>query len=125
MDLAREKLSSPVFSCDARPFGCNRVGNFTSKVSDDLPMDGRIRIEQPFELGLPGLRNPGVRNLGSAFACYRKWCVRLQPCTDLVPDGSWLAEEGTNCYREGEYEEPPHGQTLGTITNPFGASAQG
>jgi hypothetical protein len=52
--LAREKLGSPAFSCDARPFGCNCVGGFTGEVSQDLPTDGRVRIEQPFEVRGPG-----------------------------------------------------------------------
>src|SRR5208282_2072613 len=52
--LACEKLSSPAFGCDARPLGCNRVGDFISKVPHDLPTDGRVRIEEPLKVGGPG-----------------------------------------------------------------------
>ncbi len=48
--LAGEKLGSPAFGCDARPLGCNRVGGFTGEVPHDLPTDGRVRIEEPFEM---------------------------------------------------------------------------
>jgi hypothetical protein len=82
MDCARV-LSSPAFSCDARPFGCNRVGNFPGEVSHHLPTDGRIRIEQSFEVGLPGLRN-----LGIAFACYSKWVYVFSRVLNSVPH--WL-----------------------------------
>jgi len=52
--LEGEKLGSPAFGCDARPLGCNRVGGFTSEVPHDLPTDGRVRIEEPFEVRGPG-----------------------------------------------------------------------
>ena len=52
--LAGEKLGSPAFGCDARPLGCNRVGGGTGKVPHDLPTDGRVRIEEPFEVRGPG-----------------------------------------------------------------------
>src|SRR6266852_6364066 len=48
--LEGEKLGSPAFGCDARPLGCNRVGGFTGEVPHDLPTDGRVRIEEPFEV---------------------------------------------------------------------------
>jgi len=48
--LASEELSSPAFGCDARPLGCNRVGGFTGEVPHDLPTDGRVRIEEPFNV---------------------------------------------------------------------------
>src|SRR5206468_9055503 len=52
--LAGEKLGSPAFGRDARPLGCNRVGGFTGKVPHDLPTDGRVRIEEPFDVRGPG-----------------------------------------------------------------------
>jgi hypothetical protein len=52
--LAGEKLRSPAFRCDARPLGCNRVGGFTGQVPHDLPPDGGVRIEKPFEVRGPG-----------------------------------------------------------------------
>ena len=52
--LEGEKLGSPAFGCDARPLGCNRVGGFTGEVPHDLPTDGRVRIEEPFEVRGPG-----------------------------------------------------------------------
>jgi hypothetical protein len=52
--LEGEKLGSPAFGCDARPLGCNRVGGFTGKVPHDLPTDGRVGIEEPFEVRRPG-----------------------------------------------------------------------
>jgi hypothetical protein len=51
--LTGEKLGSPAFVCDARPFGCNRVGGFTGEVPHDLPTDGRVRIEEPFNVRGP------------------------------------------------------------------------
>jgi hypothetical protein len=57
--LALEKLSSPAIRCDARPLGCNRFGRFISEVSHHLPTDGRVRIEQPFEVRGPGCVIPG------------------------------------------------------------------
>src|SRR5690242_3331655 len=52
--LAGEKLGSPAFGCDARPFGCNRVGRLISEVPHDLPADSRVGIEEPFEMRGPG-----------------------------------------------------------------------
>src|SRR2546428_13967492 len=52
--LEGKKLGSPAFGCDARPLGCNGVGGFTGKVPHDLPTDGRVRIEEPFEVRGPG-----------------------------------------------------------------------
>jgi hypothetical protein len=52
--LEGEKLGSPANGCDARPLGCNSVGRFTGKVPHDLPTDGRISIEEPFEVRGPG-----------------------------------------------------------------------
>jgi len=52
--LEGEKLGSPAFGCDARPLGCNRVGGFTCEVPHDLPTDGRVRIEEPFDVRGPG-----------------------------------------------------------------------
>jgi hypothetical protein len=51
--LAAEKLGSPAFACDARPLGCNRAGSFTGEVPHDLPTDGRVRIEKPFNVRGP------------------------------------------------------------------------
>jgi hypothetical protein len=48
--LASEKLGSPAFGCNARPLGCNRVGGFIGEVPHDLPTDGRVRIEEQFDL---------------------------------------------------------------------------
>src|SRR5262249_31136370 len=48
--LARKKLGSPAFACDARPLGRNHVAGFTGEVPHDLPTDSRVRIEEPFEL---------------------------------------------------------------------------
>ena len=52
--LEGEKLGSPAFGCDARPLGCNRVGGFIGEVPHDLPTDGRVRIEEPFDVRGPG-----------------------------------------------------------------------
>jgi hypothetical protein len=52
--LGGEELGSPAFGCDARPLGCNRAGGFAGKVPHDLPTDGRVRIEEPFEVRGPG-----------------------------------------------------------------------
>jgi hypothetical protein len=52
--LAREKLGSPAFGCHARLLGCNRIGGFRGEVPHDLPTDGRVRIEEPFEVRGPG-----------------------------------------------------------------------
>jgi len=52
--LKGEKVGSPAFGCDPRPLGCNRVGGCTCKVPHDLPADGRVRIEEPFEVRGPG-----------------------------------------------------------------------
>jgi hypothetical protein len=51
--LEGEKLGSEAFGCDARPLGCNRVGGFTGEVLHDLPTDGRVGIEEPFEMRGP------------------------------------------------------------------------
>jgi hypothetical protein len=48
--LAGEKLGSPTFGGDARPLGCDRPGRFTREVPHDLPTDGRVRIEEPFNV---------------------------------------------------------------------------
>src|SRR5208283_2144055 len=48
--LAGQKLGSPTFGCDARPLGCNGVGGLASKVLHDLPTNGRVSIEEPFEV---------------------------------------------------------------------------
>src|SRR5208282_5955753 len=52
--LAGEQLGSPAFGCHARPFGCYRVGGFIGEVSHNLPTDGWVRIEKPFEVRGPG-----------------------------------------------------------------------
>jgi hypothetical protein len=52
--LAGEQLGSPAFDCDARPLGGNRIGGFTGEVPHDLPTDGRVRIEEPFNVRGPG-----------------------------------------------------------------------
>jgi hypothetical protein len=52
--LTGEKVSSPAFGGDARPLGGNRLGGFTGKVPHDLPMDGRVRIKEPFHMRGPG-----------------------------------------------------------------------
>ena len=52
--LAGEELGSPAFGCDAGPLGCNRAGRFAGEVPHDLPTDGRVRIEEPFEVRGPG-----------------------------------------------------------------------
>ena len=52
--LAGEKLGSPAFRGDARPLDGNRVGGFIGEVPHDLPADGRVRSEQPFEVCGPG-----------------------------------------------------------------------
>ena len=48
--LECEKSGPPAFACDARPLGCNRVGGSTGEVPHDLPTDGRVRTEEPFEV---------------------------------------------------------------------------
>ena len=48
--LESEKLGSPALGCDARPLGCNRVGGFCVEVLHDLPTDGRVKIEEPFNV---------------------------------------------------------------------------
>ena len=52
--LAGEKLGSPAFGCDARPLGCNRLGRFIGEVPHHLPADGRVGIEEPFDVRGPG-----------------------------------------------------------------------
>jgi hypothetical protein len=52
--LGGEKLGAPTFGCDARPLGCNRVRRVIGEVPHDLPADGRIRIQEPFEVRGPG-----------------------------------------------------------------------
>ena len=52
--LEGEKLGSPAFGCDARPLGRNRAGGFIGKVPHRLPTDGRVGIEEPFEVRGPG-----------------------------------------------------------------------
>jgi len=52
--LEGEKLGSPTFGCHTRALGCNRVRRFIGKVFHDLPADGRIRIEEPFEVRRAG-----------------------------------------------------------------------
>jgi hypothetical protein len=52
--LEREKSGSPAFSCDARPLGRDRLGDFAGEIPHDLPADGRIGIEEPFEVRGPG-----------------------------------------------------------------------
>jgi hypothetical protein len=47
--LEGEKSGSPAFGCDARPLGRNLIGGCTGEVPHDLPADGRVRIEEPFE----------------------------------------------------------------------------
>src|SRR5262249_48686632 len=56
--LKREKLSSPALCRDARSLRCNRVGRFIGEVLHHLPPNRRIRIEEPFEVRGPGVRNP-------------------------------------------------------------------
>src|SRR5207245_6132759 len=48
--LAREQLGSPAFGCDARPLGYNRIGGFTGEVPHELPTDGWVRSEEPFDV---------------------------------------------------------------------------
>src|ERR1700688_3716393 len=52
--LEGEKVGSPAFGSGTRPLGCNRVGGFTGEIPHDLPTDGRVRIEEPFEVRGPG-----------------------------------------------------------------------
>ena len=52
--LEGEKLGSPAFGCDTRPLGGDRAGGFAREVFHDLPADGRVRIEEPFEVRAPG-----------------------------------------------------------------------
>jgi hypothetical protein len=47
-------LGSPAFGCDASPLGCNRAGGSTGEVPHHLPTDGRVRIEEPFNVRGPG-----------------------------------------------------------------------
>ena len=48
--LEGENLSSPALGCDARPLGGNRAGGLIGEVPHDLPADGRVRIEEPFDV---------------------------------------------------------------------------
>ena len=52
--LGGEKLGSPAFGGDARPLGHNRVGSLIGQVAHDLPTDGGVRIEEPFDVRGPG-----------------------------------------------------------------------
>ena len=52
--LEGEKVGSPAFGSDTRSLGCNRVGGFSGEIPHDLPTDGRVRIEEPFEVRGPG-----------------------------------------------------------------------
>src|SRR5437016_12323669 len=52
--LGGEKLGSPAFGGDARPLGYNRVGSLIGQVAHDLPTDGGVRIEEPFDVRGPG-----------------------------------------------------------------------
>ena len=51
--LKGEKSGSPAFGCDARPLVCNLAGGFTSEIPHNLPTDGRVRIEEPFDVRRP------------------------------------------------------------------------
>jgi hypothetical protein len=51
--LAGEKLGCPAFGCDPRPLGRNGVAGFTGEILHDLPTDGGVRIEKPFEVRGP------------------------------------------------------------------------
>jgi hypothetical protein len=48
--LLGEKFGAPAFSGDARAFGLDHRGGFTTEVPDHLPTDGRVRIEEPSNL---------------------------------------------------------------------------
>jgi hypothetical protein len=48
--LAGEQSGSPAFGCNPRPLGRNRVAGFPGEIPHDLPADGRVRIEEPFEV---------------------------------------------------------------------------
>jgi hypothetical protein len=52
--LDGEKLGSPAFGCDARPLGRNLVRGSICEVPHDLPANGRVRIQKPFERDGPG-----------------------------------------------------------------------
>src|SRR5215469_18327011 len=52
--LEGEKLGSPTFASYARALGSNRIGALMGEVPHDLPANGRIRIEKPFEVGGSG-----------------------------------------------------------------------
>jgi hypothetical protein len=53
--LAGEKLGSLAFGSNARPLGCNRIGGSSVRsLMHDLPTDGRVRIEEPFQVRGPG-----------------------------------------------------------------------
>src|ERR1700720_1715126 len=52
--LGGEKLGCPAFGGDARPLGGNRVGSLIGQVAHDLPTDGGVRIEEPFDVRGPG-----------------------------------------------------------------------
>ena len=52
--LQGQKLGSPALGRNARPLGCYRVGRFIGEVPHDLPADGRIGIEEPFDVSGPG-----------------------------------------------------------------------
>ena len=78
--LAGEKLGSPAFGCDARPLGCNRVGGFTGEVPHDLPTDGRVRIEEPFDV-----RGPRCVIVVGALVHYCTCCVSFDPSTIHIP----------------------------------------
>src|SRR5215470_80055 len=47
--LPREKFRSPTCGCDASALSCNRIRRFIGKIPHDLPSNGRIGIEEPFE----------------------------------------------------------------------------
>src|SRR6185295_13965455 len=51
--LKGEKPGSPAFGGDARPLGGDGSGGFSCEVPHDLPADGRIRIEEPFQVRGP------------------------------------------------------------------------
>ena len=75
--LAGEQLGSPAFGRHARPLGCYRVGDFICEVSHNLPTDGRVRIEEPFEV-----RGPGREILEAHSFVIASGVVGFHPCAE-------------------------------------------